>query len=262
MLKWIAIPALALTLTGCPKDDAGSNSNGPPPKPKVDPSKVVQVKTPVPYGKKVPCANILDPQVIGPIIGAAGSANAAALAASKAQPGAAPGKALPPWDVTLEEKTETDDRAASVCRVKRGGKMLSVEEAKKLAGKNAESAVLGILPGDEICQVTTYCWFPYNVDDAKKKCEKDGGHPADASASLGDFTCVEEVQAGDTYRYVLTIQDPKTQCTIKINPGPGATDMALSSACGKAALTIDPARNVPEAQPPFPSAAADAGPSK
>ncbi len=240
---FILAGVLAMLCAGCPKDDQGSAAS-PPPKAVADPSKVVKITTPVPYGQHVECANILDPAVIGPIIGAAGAAQAAHIEDNNARPGAAPAKVGATWDVTVEQHTEIDDHAASVCRVKRGGKPPSVEEAKKMAGKHPESAILGIVPGDEICQITTYCWFPYSVDDAKKKCEHDKGNPMPAPF-LGDFTCVEEVQAGETYRYVLTIQDPKTKCTIKINPGPGATDLALSTACGQAALTIDPAKNVP-----------------
>lgn len=209
----LVVAAAAGLGAGC-KDEQGS-ADKPPPAPKANPNNVQALKPAIPLGKHVPCSTLVDPVKIGASMGK---------------------------EVTIQDVSKIDDRANAVCRIRLGGTPLTEAELKKLQGKDPEIAILGIVPGDEICQITLLGSFPYSVDDATKKCTKDGGTVlGEGEGRIGDFTCMETVQAGSTDRYIVTIMDAETKCTYRINPGPGATDLALTNACAKAALdTIGP----------------------
>ncbi|MBI4508567.1 MAG: hypothetical protein HY698_02950 [Deltaproteobacteria bacterium] len=178
-------------------------------KPAPKPSTVNVVTTPVPYGKKIPCTQLLDPAKLGAALGK---------------------------EVTIEDKSQTDLDAASVCQVKLAGKPPSAKEQERMFRNNAR--ILGTLPGDEICQITAYCAFIFEVPEVKKKCESEGQQ---VSTEVGDLTCTRSIQAGEEYRYVVSTLDPDTKCKFMINPGPSVVGDALPKQCAKAAVdTIGP----------------------
>lgn len=192
--------------TAC-KDEPGSYEQEPAAKAPSEPKKnVTMLKPPVDYGRKIPCATLLDAAKVGTILGS---------------------------EVVLEDKSQIDKDATAVCRIRKGGTALSAKEQEKLFAKN--DRVLGVLPGDELCQVTVYCAFAYTAEEMKQTCQKAG---EEVSAEIGDVTCVKTLEAGAEYRTVVTALDLDTRCKLLVNPGPSVTDAATPKACAKAAVEL------------------------
>src|SRR5262249_51349893 len=83
----------------------------------------------------------------------------------------------------VDSKSEPD--AAASCSINRGGKRLSEAEQKALIKKEGR---LGVMPGDEICNVSTFCWTLEDGDRFKKKCVETKGDTDDQS--LGFNACL------------------------------------------------------------------------
>ena len=192
--------------TGC-KSEPGSFETEPAAKAPTEPKKnVTMLKPPVDYGRKIPCTTLLDAARVGTILGT---------------------------EVVVEDKSQIDKDATAVCRIRKGGTPLSAKEQEKLFAKN--DRVLGVLPGDELCQVTVYCAFAYTPEEMKATCQKGG---EEVSAEIGDVTCVKTLEAGAEYRTIITALDLDTRCKLLVNPGPSVTDAATPKSCAKAAVEL------------------------
>jgi hypothetical protein len=197
----VVIVAVAC-LAGCPKDEPGTVAEAKI-KPDASTANVIKVETTVPWGKKVACAKILDPVAVAAALGEA--------------------------EVTISDTTEAGEKeATSICSVRKTGKVLSEKEQEKLGQK--EGFKIGVQPGDEICQLRAYCSYTYDIADAKKKAESMG---QTCSTDIGDLTCIQEVQAGADYRYIVTVLDPDAHCQYKISPTTITTKEPVL-ACAKA----------------------------
>ena len=98
-----------------------------------------KVETPVPVGKKLKCASLLHAD----------------------QATAAVGRQL-----EVKDESGRDPEATAVCRLMTVGKPPSEKEQERMLAKNQ---ALGLLPGDELCQISLYCWSTYTVPDLKKR---------------------------------------------------------------------------------------------
>ena len=126
------------------------------------------------------------------------------------------GAALGNKEVALADKSQSDADAASVCQVKLAGTPPSDEEQKKMWIKN--NRVLGMLPGDEICQVTVYCGFTL----PPRRRRRSAGPGVKVSDDVGEVTCVESFEAGADYRYVFGA-DSDTRCSSRSTPDPASS---------------------------------------
>lgn len=205
----IAVAVTAILAAGC-KDDPGT-TQGPPPnekKPTEKPANVVELKTLVPYGVKIPCAKLLDPVKIGTALG---------------------------MQVTITDDSAGEKEPTSICGIKLAGEPLTVAEQEKIF--NTKDMKIGVQPGDEICQIKAFCSDAYNPDDTKAFCTKRG---FTVSTEIGDMTCVQAVQAGDQYRYIVTALDPDTRCRFEVSPVT-ITEEAPMKKCAQAAVeTVGP----------------------
>jgi hypothetical protein len=172
------------------------------------PKTTTVVTTPVPYGKKVPCQTLLDAAKLGASLGK---------------------------QVNIVDG-QPDGDAAAVCAVKLVGAPPTAAQQKRMFEKNDK--VLGVLPGDELCQITAYCWYPVDKAEQQKNCESRGEA---TSTEIGELTCIKSIEAGENYRYVVATIDPDTRCRFVVNGGPSVTDEATVKSCAKAAVdTIGP----------------------
>ncbi len=162
-----------------------------------------KVETPVPVGRKLKCASILNAEQASATVGR---------------------------QLEIKDESGRDPEATSVCRLMTVGKPPSEKEQERMLAKNQ---ALGLLPGDELCQISLYCWSTYTVPDLKKKCEEKKEAP---STEIGALSCVQEVKAGDKIRYNVTILDDDTRCKIVIHSGPGVTDLPTTKTCAKVAV--------------------------
>src|SRR6266540_3031134 len=109
---------ICLALAGCPKDEPGSAAEKKV-KPDASVANIVKVETTVPWGKKVPCAKILDPAGIAAALGEA--------------------------EVTITDTSETGEKeATSICSIRKTGKVLNEKEQAKLMQK--EGFRIGVQP--------------------------------------------------------------------------------------------------------------------
>jgi len=130
--------------------------------------------------------------------------------------------------ITVSDSKSEPDAAAS-CSIIRGGKKLSDAEQKAQLKKVGR---LGVLPGDEICNVSTFCWTIENAERFRKKCaevkEKDDD-------SLGFYSCVLIVAQGEDDVKRFRFFDDDTKCIFQVRGGPSNVDNDLIGKCAKAA---------------------------
>jgi hypothetical protein len=138
-------------------------------------------------------------------------------------------QALGEKDPITVNESKSEPEAAASCSLIRGGKKLSAGEQ---AAQLKKVGRLGVLPGDEICNVSTFCWTIENADRFRKKCaelkEKD-------DESLGFYSCVLVVAQGEDDVMRFRFFDDDTKCIIQVRGGPSNVDNDLIGKCAKAA---------------------------
>lgn len=147
----------------------------------------------------------------------------------------------------VDSKTEAE--AAASCSIIRGGKRLTAAEQKALLKSKGR---LGVMPGDELCNVSTFCWTIENPDRFLKKCVEMKEKIDDA---LGFKTCILVVATGedDVNRYRFFDED--TKCIFQVRAGPSMVDNDLIGKCAKGAHDlIGPEQIKPGAAPVAPAA--------
>jgi hypothetical protein len=157
--------------------------------------------------------------------------------------------------ITVQESKSEPDAAAS-CSLMRGGKRPSDAEQKALIKKNGR---LGVLPGDEICNVSTFCWTIEEAQRFAKKCVQEKKTIDD---SLGFQACVMIVATGADDVKNFRFFDDDTKCIIGVRAGPSNVDNDLIGKCAKAAHDqIGPPQIAVGAAPaPSPAPAGSAAP--
>jgi hypothetical protein len=177
-----------------------------------------RMPTPVPGQAHVPCTQLLD------------------LAAFQT----ALGEKEP---VTLKDVTKTEDAAAS-CSVLRGGKRPSEAEQQAMLKKVSR---LGVLPGDELCNVTAFCWSIEDAERFKASCKE---RKDQDDESMGSYACVHVVGVGVDDVKVFQFFDEDTRCILRVRGGPSNVSNDLIQSCAKAARdTIGPAQIKVDAVP-------------
>jgi len=125
--------------------------------------------------------------------------------------------------------SKSEPEAAASCSIIRGGKKLSDAEQKAQLKKVGR---LGVLPGDEICNISTFCWTIENAERFRKKCaevkEKDDD-------TLGFYSCVLIVAQGEDDVKRFRFFDDDTKCIFQVRGGPSNVDNDLIGKCAKAA---------------------------
>ncbi|HTR55405.1 MAG TPA: hypothetical protein VMJ10_32220 [Kofleriaceae bacterium] len=138
------------------------------------------------------------------------------------------GEAAPITVVEAKAEKHDPDAAAS-CSLMRGGKRPSDAEQKAMI---KQSGRLGVLPGDEICNVSLYCWTIEDPDHFKKRCAEQKKKDDD---SLGFYSCVMVVATGEDDVNNYRFYDDDTKCLIGVRGGPSNVDNNLIGKCAKAA---------------------------
>lgn len=165
-----------------------------------------KISPPVPGRAKLDCANVIDAALFQQALG-------------EVEP------------VTVAESKSEPDAAAS-CSIVRGGKRLSDAEQKAKLKKEGR---LGVLAGDEICNVSTFCWTIEDPERFRTKCAELKDKDDD---TLGFYACVLVVAQGadDVKRYRFF--DADTKCIIQVRGGPSNVDNDLIGRCAKAAHNL------------------------
>ncbi|HSD89980.1 MAG TPA: hypothetical protein VLB44_20755 [Kofleriaceae bacterium] len=152
--------------------------------------------------------------------------------------------------VTVRPSDQEPDAAAS-CSLVRGGKKLTKAEQEAKLKKEPR---LGVLAGDEICNVSTFCWTIEDPDRFKKKCAELKDKDDD---SLGFYSCVMIVAQGadDVKRFRFFDED--TKCIIQVRGGPSNVDNDIIGKCAKAAHDLIGPEEIKPGPAPAPVAPAE-----
>lgn len=162
-----------------------------------------KINPPVPGRGHIPCSQLIDAAKLGPALG-------------EKEP------------VTLEE-SKSEPEAAASCSVMRGGKHVSQAEQ---AAMKKKASKLGVLPGEELCNISTFCWTIEDPERFRTKChdmkELDDN-------SLGFYACVLVVATGEDDVKRFRFFDDDTKCIFQVRAGPSMVDNDFISRCAKAA---------------------------
>jgi hypothetical protein len=130
--------------------------------------------------------------------------------------------------LTIDD-SKSEPEASSSCSLRRGGKPLSEAEQKAQLKKSGR---LGVLPGDEICNISTFCWTIENADRFQKKCHE---VKETDDTTLGFYSCVLIVAQGEDDVKRFRFFDDDTKCIFQVRGGPSNVDNDLIGKCAKAA---------------------------
>lgn len=153
--------------------------------------------------------------------------------------------------------TEKNPDSTLTCSIRRGGQQLSEKEQARIVEKKGR---LGVMGGDELCNLTLYCSVPADEAALKERCTTEGSL---GNHTLGVFSCVKVTPKGadDGYSYKLIDEDSK--CTILMRGGPSVIEEPLVQACSRAAMKLIAPASLQPAAPTEPTEpAAPAEPAK
>jgi hypothetical protein len=162
-----------------------------------------KISPPVPGRAKLDCKNLIDVDKFTQLLG---EQQPLSLAESKSEP-----------------------EAAASCSLIRGGKRLTEAEQKAQLKQHGK---LGVMPGDEVCNISTFCWTIEDPDRFAKKCAE---MKEKVDSTLGFAACILVVATGedDVNRYRFF--DDDTKCIIQVRGGPSNVDNDLIGKCAKGA---------------------------
>ncbi|MFT3697280.1 MAG: hypothetical protein QM831_29320 [Kofleriaceae bacterium] len=130
--------------------------------------------------------------------------------------------------LTLKE-SNTEAEAAASCSLIRGGKRPSEAEQKAMLKKSSR---LGVLPGDEVCNVSAFCWTIEDQDRFVKKCQE---MKEKIDETLGFKSCILVVATGEDDVNRHRFFDDDTKCIFQVRGGPSMVDNDVIGKCAKAA---------------------------
>lgn len=170
---------------------------------------VDRIEVAVPQGQRLPCTQLMDPPAYTAALGE-----------------------LEP--LTVREATGTMVDSTASCSLIRGGKRPDAKEQDRIIKKQGR---LGSLPGDEVCNVTLYCWV---IDDATKfasRCKPTANEPFSApdTESTGGFACKDTRPKGEFDIDSFKFYDPDARCLFAVRGGASMTDNELIATCAKVA---------------------------
>jgi hypothetical protein len=133
--------------------------------------------------------------------------------------------------ITVDE-SKSEPEAAASCSIRRGGKKLTEAEQKAQLKKTGR---LGVLPGDEICNLSTFCWTIEDPDRFRAKCKE---LKETDDESLGFYSCVLIVAQGEDDVKRFRFFDSDTKCIFQVRGGPSNVDNDLIGKCAKTAYAL------------------------
>jgi hypothetical protein len=171
-----------------------------------------RVAPPVPGQAKIPCSQLID-------------ADAFQTALGEKQP------------LTVKDATRSEPESVASCSLIRGGKPQNAAEQKSQLQKAGR---LGVLPGDELCNVTAFCSTIEDPDRFRASCKQKKDHDDE---SIGSYACVHIQPAGADDVKIFRLLDDDTRCILQIRGGPSNVNNDSIAACARAARdTIGPAQ--------------------
>ncbi|MEZ4363771.1 MAG: hypothetical protein R3B48_26570 [Kofleriaceae bacterium] len=160
-----------------------------------------KLRPPVEGSRKVECTQLIDMTAFGEALG-------------EKQP------------ISVRDVTKTSPQSTSSCSLLRGGEPVSMAAQKALLKRNGR---LGVLPGDELCNVTAFCSTIEDPERFEQKCR---------DLTLGTPACVTIVPHGPDDVQSFRFLDKETKCVIEVRGGPSMVDNDFIATCAKAARDL------------------------
>ena len=139
--------------------------------------------------------------------------------------------------ISFQDHTDKEDMTATaVCSVRRGGEVMDQKKQQEIAKKTMK---LGVLAGDELCNVGVYCAIPANEKQLKDKCKKDmeKGNWKDNEA-IGVYSCVRITPKGPNDSFTYRFIDSDSRCVMSVRGGPSVNEETEVQKCAKAAADL------------------------
>jgi hypothetical protein len=134
--------------------------------------------------------------------------------------------------VSITDLTSGNPESTATCSIRRGGKPMDEKTQARVVEKGGR---LGVMGGDELCNLTLYCSVPADEEGLKQRCETEeslGNH------TLGVFSCVKVTPKGEFDGYTYKLIDADSKCTILMRGGPGVVEEPVVQACSRAAMKL------------------------
>ncbi|CAN5896556.1 hypothetical protein BH11MYX2_BH11MYX2_26410 [soil metagenome] len=129
----------------------------------------------------------------------------------------------------VEDVLKGEPEASAACSLRRAGTALSPAEQKAKLKKEGR---LGILPGDEVCNVAAFCSTIEDPEKFKTKCAEKKQVDDD---TMGSYACKQVVAVGSDDVFVFRFFDEDTKCIVQVKGGPSQVDNEAIRKCAQTA---------------------------
>lgn len=149
-------------------------------------------------------------------------------------------------------KSAVDANAS--CSLLRGGRTPTPKEQEAIIKRTGK---LGVLAGDELCNITAFCNTIEDPERFKKRCAE---LKMQDDESMGSFACVKINPQGSVDVKSFRFLDGETKCVIEVRGGPSMSDNDLITKCAQAARDLIGPEQISEtpSAAPAPAAGSDA----
>lgn len=134
--------------------------------------------------------------------------------------------------VSISDLTDKNPDSTATCSIRRGGKPLDQKAQERIVERKGR---LGVMGGDELCNVTVYCAIPADEEGLKERCETEGSL---GNHTLGVFSCVKATPKGADYGYTYKLIDADSKCTLVVRGGPSVIEEPVVQTCSRAAMEL------------------------
>ncbi len=138
-------------------------------------------------------------------------------------------------------KSAVDANAS--CSLLRGGRTPTPKEQAAIIKRTGK---LGVLPGDELCNITAFCNTIEEEERFKKRC---GELKMESDESMGSFACVKFKPHGEADVKSFRFLDAETKCVIEVRGGPSMADNDFITKCAQAARDLIGPEQIAETPP-------------
>lgn len=148
--------------------------------------------------------------------------------------------------MAMRDVSKGNADANASCSLLRGGRSLSPKEQEAIIKRTGK---LGVIAGDELCNVSAYCNSVEQEESFKKRCRE---LKLQEDESAGFSACVKIIPHGAVDVKSFRFLDPETKCVIEVRGGPSMVDNDYIAKCAKAARDLIGPDQIAETPPAAP----------
>lgn len=145
--------------------------------------------------------------------------------------------------LSMRDVSKSHAEANASCSLLRGGRTPTAKEQEAIIKRQGR---LGVIPGDELCNISALCNTVEEEERFKKRCAE---LKMTEDESMGSFACVKLVAHGSADVKSFRFLDAETKCVIEVRGGPSMTDNDFIAKCAKAARDLIGPDQISEAPP-------------